>query len=1281
MSEGKEILGLKTNHPYVNEYRDTVNNLFTNTRSRDVLENFFYYFEREFKNIKFGKFTSESEVRTFVETIFVELSYAVKQQSGVVESDKLSITDILLFKNQDDKEFFEKSLIGNEIILSEKILLVIEVKSPDIDLGKSEDQFYDALNQYKRDFGIITNGHIWRFYDKSQIYTGEKKYIEFDFSEILKNKFNGQEGFLLFYYLVRKDRYLSGEIEEEKIERIREQDTIKKTLKEILYANPDDSIVFKIAKNIYEKEFRANPCITFKELETILEESIIFVLRIFFIAYIEDKFRDVLETHAVYKDKVSFRHFLYPKLTQENIKYSELLSIFLLLDKGMDNGFIKFPMFNGGLFCESKARHLTNENLLTTEEIKDILTKILFFKDENARNKKYIGYSKIDVKSFGELYEALLEYDLRIAQDIIYRIKVDGNYLIYTENNLPTQYKNTKEDVSTYYKGDIYLTSMSLNRKKSGAFYTPDNLTEFMATSAIEEQLKNKSPFNIKIIDNACGSGHFLISSLNYLTDKVYASIDDFKDVKSEMENEHRLIKAEIRKYGIRNIDDKLILKRMLLKKCIYGVDINPIAVEVTMLSLWINTFIFGTPLSFIEHHIKTGNALIGYMSDEFYHIILKYLPNDASLWLNEKIKNIIKKTEESLQKLKLINDITKEQVEASKIIYSEYKRDGYKLRLVFSLAKLYELYSIKSLELSKNITFGGSGSYDVAKLIDSIMNDDIPDDDSEIIKEIEAFHDEYKIFHYGIEFPDAANGFEIVIGNPPWKKAKFNESEFFAKYNPDYRKLSILEQNKFKSETMGSDISTESKILTSLYGDEKRIVGKLNDIYKNGFKKFSCGGDPNLFRYFVAFNLKLIARGGNLTYLIPSCMWSEHSSQKLRIFILKNYKLNYLYQFQNNKRFTDVVSCFKFAIFQISNNGSKTSQFKAKFMIQKDDKIVEEMTEELKFIKKGQNFPYKGLHLSLKDIKDISPVKYIVAEYRSKEEFNLTKKMFKKFDILCEDYINFGEGLHATKYRSYFKECDTREDDSIFLYKGANVHQFNSRYFEKEVKGTSQLLWISKQDLKNIVPNCLRYENFKIQYRKIARNTDERTMISALKPRYSYCTYSLYLNYEKPSVSILKKLFIISVFNSLPFDFLIRKFVEINVQKTFLYQCPMPQPTDEEILSNPIYLKLVKNACILTVKNDPSNFSELLDIKELEFTEEEKAKIAKLDFKDRYYQEIEREINFIVAFLYSLTPGEFSILLEDFKVLKKKKGKNYFLSLVEEYSRWLKEEKKQLDF
>ncbi|WP_445435749.1 Eco57I restriction-modification methylase domain-containing protein [Candidatus Borreliella tachyglossi] len=1274
MSDAREILGVKTNHPYIDEYRETVDKFFRDKKVKDNVESFFNEFRKELEDRRFSTSTSESEVETFVETIFRKLLYVVKQQSSGKVDGKTSRADVLLFASQDDKEAFEKSFTDSRIIDHEKILLVIEVKRPTFDIKKAEEQLYFYLNQYQKSFGISTNGSTWRFYDKSQVYTGERKYIEFDFSKILEGHFKKQEGFLLFYYLIRKDRYVGNEIREERIEREKAQETIKKTLKEILYASPDESIVFKVAKNIYEKGFDANPDISSKDLKIILEEAIIFVLRIFFIVYIEDKFKDVLDAHSVYKEKVSFRHYLYPKIDQENIGYDKLIAIFKLLDEGIENEFVKFPIFNGGLFSKTKAKYLAYKNLLEPREIKDILTKILFFNENNAKERKYVGYSRIDVKSFGELYEALLEYDLRIVKEIIYRVKKDGIYLIYTENNLPPEYKNLRKDITTYYSGDVYLTSMSLDRKKSGAFYTPDNLTEFMVASAIEEQLKSKSPFDIKIIDNSCGSGHFLITSLNYLTDKIYANIDDFEDVKIEMENERNLIEAETSKYGIKNVDDKLILKRMLLKKCIYGVDINPISVEVTMLSLWINTFIFGTPLSFIEHHIKTGDALIGYTRKEFFSTAYEALPDDAGFWLmrneGEIIKKLMNRIEKCLNTLTCINDITREQIEKSKKIYAEYEKEASRLKLIFSLVKLYGLYSVKSLELQKRINFS-SGSYEVTKLIDNIINGKISEDDNRIIKEVEALSSEYKIFHYGVEFPDVGDGFEVVIGNPPWEKVKFDESEFFAKYNPNYRQLSRSEQNKFKKEF-------KEEPLSNLCEDERVYVKKLNDIYKGGFKDFSNGGDPNFFRYFIGYNLRLITKGGNLTYLAPSSLWREHSSQKLRMFLFKNYKLNYLYQFENKKRFVDVYSNFKFAVFQLSNNGVGTSTFKARFMIQKDDKIVEEMAAGLRTGEKTESLPYRGFELSLGDIRSISPAQETILELKSNKELKLFTKMFKKFQILSEDYVNFGKGLDVTKHKAYFKEFDIRKDSDLFLYQGSNIYQFDSRYFEREEsKNKLKFVWIGKEDLEKILSKRFNYKEFKIGYRKIARNTDERTMISTFQPKDSYCTDSLYLNYEKHLISVYKKLFIVAVFNSLPFDFLIRKFVEITVQKTCLYQCSMPQPSEEEILVNSIYLKLAKNACILIVKNDRENFAELLELEEFEFTKEDRGKILSLSPKDKYFKTIEREINFMVASLYSVTPDEFSLLLDDFKVLKRKKGENYILELVEEYKRWYSKKSK----
>ncbi|PRR59227.1 Eco57I restriction-modification methylase domain-containing protein, partial [Borreliella burgdorferi] len=431
------------------------------------------------------------------------------------------------------------------------------------------------------------------------------------------------------------------------------------------------------------------------------------------------------------------------------------------------------------------------------------------------------------------------------------------------------------------------------------------------------------------------------------------------------------------------SISKELVLKRMLLKKCIYGVDINPISVEITMLSLWINTFIFGTPLSFIEHHIKAGNALLGYTKDEFFDIVKKKFESGFSLF-KKRIKEIITILGDIYQKIKGINDTTKEDIEKSKKIYKEYEesKDIDNLRIVFSLIKLYSLSFDKSL----NIEFSDIAS--VISLIENILGNKTSSEDKEKIEKIRKLSSYYKFFHYGIEFPDIQEGFDIVIGNPPWEKTKFNETEFFSKHIPNYRKLGIKEQNSIKQEILSKD----NHPLSIEYNEEKNSIIAINNIYKFDFKYFTSGGDPNLFRYFVTFNLKLIKEKGNLTYLVPSAIWNESSSRILRKHIFARYKLNYIYQFENKKRFKDVDSRFKFAIFQLSNIKESTSSFKAKFMIQSSDNILKEIIRDLK---DSKDDAYKGIELNINQIKKLSPIQESIIEFKDNEEFTLINKMF----------------------------------------------------------------------------------------------------------------------------------------------------------------------------------------------------------------------------------------------------------------------------------------------
>ncbi len=313
---------VKTNDPNISLYKELSKD-FIKKESINKLKDFFLLIKKKLSLIDDN--STEANTESLLRSIFEELNYSVEQQKvGQIEGVE-SRVDMLLFENDKDRADFnnklEEAKKNNEPILTEDILLIAEVKRPLFSFDtknkvkEAEDQLYRYLNQYQKHYGILSNGKIWRLYDKSKVLYGKKRYIEFDFSKIeKKEEYKEQEWFILFIYLIRRERYLktSNVIEIEKEQISKEKEIIQKTLREILYERPDDSIVFKIAKNIYDKEFKVSDKeITQHILASILEESIIFILRIFFIAYIEDNeiFKKILEENKLYRSSISFRYF------------------------------------------------------------------------------------------------------------------------------------------------------------------------------------------------------------------------------------------------------------------------------------------------------------------------------------------------------------------------------------------------------------------------------------------------------------------------------------------------------------------------------------------------------------------------------------------------------------------------------------------------------------------------------------------------------------------------------------------------------------------------------------------------------------------------------------------------------------------------------------------------------------------------------------------------------------------------------------------------------------
>ncbi|EAI4207311.1 class I SAM-dependent DNA methyltransferase, partial [Campylobacter jejuni] len=786
----------------------------------------------------------------------------------------------------------------------------------------------------------------------------------------------------------------------------------------------------------------------------------------------------------------------------------------------------------------------------------------------------------------------------------------------------------------------IYLKNSSNSRKSTASFYTPQSIANFLIQSALKDKLNNENILKFKILDNACGSGHFLVGVLNAITHIVLSDFDHFTNLKElyeeEKENILNYIKDFVQDY---EVDESDILKRLLLKRIIYGVDLNPFSIELTKLSLWIDSFIFGTPLSFIEHHIKCGNALINSNLSDFKDLIKQ---NSSNLFTNS-ITQEFEILQEVFEKLDNLKDTNEEQIKQSKQIYqNEITPKLNKLNLYLNYINTLHFVNKEELQILKALS-----QDDIQNLSQNEQAKNI----------ISKYQKEFNFFNYELEFPEITEnqvfkGFDIIIGNPPWDKTKFSDSDFFPQYKSDYRSLIASKKKEIQDNLLAKDYIKQN------YEKQKAYINDLNEYYKKAYPLNKGSGDGNLFRLFVEKNLSLLKQDGNLAYVLPSALMFEDGSLILRKEILENKTLEYFYSFENNKAiFIDVHRSYKFALMLIKNTQANHTH-KIKMMFYKTDINSLKNKDEI-------------LTLNLKDIKKLSPTHLALMELKDKQALEILRKSYNAFQNLSFDYIDFRRELDMTNDKDLFIE-EFREG-LLPLYEGKMIHQFDANFsqatyflekakFDERLK-SKELYRAKKATGKELNPKLIKYDRefFRLGYRKIASDTNERTLIASLLPKNCGGADSTYSNIPKQYVlkddvicmdivPYERILFVLALFNSLVVDFIIRNMVQINVSKSYLERIPLPQPSDEEIQNNEIYKTLAKNALLLQLYNDQNHhFDELKQ--EFNIKNEEIPKTKKA------YDILRAKNDLLVKELYGLSDDEFSYMISTFKVLNEKQS------------------------
>ena len=554
----------------------------------------FEYIKTLYKKFDLKKLNESQLEDEFIKPILTNVfNYKYLNQQIIKIHGEEMKPDYILFSDDNIKNNY----INNKNI--DDILLVFEAKAWGLSLDSKQikESPHRQLVRYNLFleiiYGILSNGKEWRLYNLNNK-KSEKVFFEIDLENIINN--DDYEAFKYFYYIFRKNFFVLKNLSDaQEIAYINEKtiNEIEEDLKNVIYG--DNSIIEKIGKVLY----KAYPN---KSLDNLFNHSIMMAYRLLFIAYFETKYENELFTYH-YKSKALFtlyrkleNHHSGKKIDNKLKAYKELLELFEILDKGSKPFHI--PLLNGGIFDVNKAplfEYKRNKELFSNDDIYNILKELLQIRDD--KNKINIrNFSIMQVTHIVNICGGLLQYTFRHAVEKKYYLeyrenkeKKSGYFEIYDYEEIKKN-KNITVDIKKEIKpNSIYLFNNSNSRKVNAGYYTPtSSLSDLIVIDAVNIILQNekykKNILQLKVLDNACGSGHFLVDFLDALTENIYARIfkgeneeGDFYYLYDYIISEREKIKDNLSNYNLEDIeiDELQILKRILLKKVIYGVDIN----------------------------------------------------------------------------------------------------------------------------------------------------------------------------------------------------------------------------------------------------------------------------------------------------------------------------------------------------------------------------------------------------------------------------------------------------------------------------------------------------------------------------------------------------------------------------------------------------------------------------------------------------------------------------------------------------------------------------------
>ncbi len=899
-------------------------------------------------------------------------------------------------------------------------------------------------------WGILTNGGVWRLYD----YRARPRasgYFETDLAEVLKA--DDEHGLRVFHLLFRRESFTLRDgatttfLEAALAEGRRYEEEVAQDLSGVVFERVFPSLVNALAKESGE------------DLAESRDAALIFLYRLLFVLYAED--RGLLPVNDARYDDYGLRkpvrddieHRMAEGDTYSAIAtnyYDHLTTLFKLIDQGDPS--IGLPPYNGGLFA-SEAAPLLEAVRLSDANIAPIIYDLSHTGDPQGK-RRFVNYRDMSVQQLGSIYERLLERE-PVRGD-------DGKIVIR-----PNPY--ARKDSGSFYTSQelvdliVERTLKPLAEERLNAFkdkaaaLKSDRRPKRERRAELEQLDPAEAVLDLKVLDPAMGSGHFLVTAVDFLSDYIAELIEYAPAAVPEWLNGGYVsplvkrvatIRADIRKRANESnwvldeaqLTDQAIIRRMVLKRCIYGVDKNRLTVELAKVSLWLHSFTVGAPLSFLDHHLRCGDSLVG--------LRVSQAVQDLAQWIELFTVSAIAGAEmatDGMQRIEEMSDADVAEVQASAALFHGVEQTTADLRglLDFLCGYRWLTAGMKKKErdtfeepLVMALGWHTATAYELLARGPEEMGDAPPDSGAtktwsrfaELWREARTLADQEGFLHWEVAFPGVwrywqnirpQGGFDAVIGNPPWDRIKLQEVEWFATRAPEL----ALAPTAAKRRKGIQRLRDQGAPLAAEFDAAKAQSESLSQMMRSGGDyPLLSGGDINLYSLFVERAMSLIKPDGFVGLLTPSGIYADKTAARFFKSVSTKGRVGGLLDFENRRLgtdlppfFPDVDSRFKFCALILGGEERRFDQTECAFFLHDTETIHDE----------DRCFP-----LTPDDFARVNPNTGTAPVFRTRRDAEITRRIYERHPVLVD---RSGGGECKVWPVKYVRMFDMANDSHLF--------------------------------------------------------------------------------------------------------------------------------------------------------------------------------------------------------------------------------------------------------